>query len=147
MVSSLLGGIPLRAATWWAEPKIYSTTDKSKIICWDDSLDAKPGAVEIATSGSWNGTVFGLAGGPGGNFNHGKFAVSTNAGTPYVVFGDLNQQGNAIDKKRSCASSQNGRGGLFFVINDAALWRSVSDLIRGDTAPTKAPKKKTTGKN
>jgi hypothetical protein len=39
----------------------------------------------------------------------------------------MNQQG-AI--KGNCKSSQNGRGGLFFVIDDAELSNSVKDLIR-----------------
>jgi hypothetical protein len=42
-------------------------------------------------------------------------------------FGDMNQQG-AI--KGNCKSSQNGRGGLFFVIDDAELSNRVKDLIR-----------------
>jgi hypothetical protein len=36
-----------------------------------------------------------------------------------------------------CGKSQNGRGGLFFVLDNKALADSVSDLIDGDTAPTK----------
>lgn len=135
MVSSLLDGTPLRAATWWANPKIPSTTAGTPIICWDPSLPAKPGAVDIATSGQWNGTVFGLTGGPGANYNHAKIGVSTAPGSDYVIFGDLNQQGNATDAARNCGSSQNGRGGMFFVIADPVLWQSVTDLIKGDSAP------------
>jgi hypothetical protein len=136
MVSSLLDGAPLRAATWWAVPKIYSTTDSSNLVCWDENLTTKPGAVEIATSGQWNGTIFGLTGGLGTNYNHAKLGVSIGDGPDYVIFGDLNQQGNAVDPSRTCASSQNGRGGLFFVVADPALWQSVTDLIKGDSAPT-----------
>jgi hypothetical protein len=33
MVSATLGGVPLRAATWWAVPKIYSTNSSSQIAC------------------------------------------------------------------------------------------------------------------
>ena len=48
MVSALLGGEPLRAATWWANPEIPTTTASTPVGCWDKSLGA-PGAVEIAT--------------------------------------------------------------------------------------------------
>jgi len=36
----------------------------------------------------------------------------------------------------NCKSAQNGRGGLFFVVDDEALNRSITDLIDGDVAPT-----------
>jgi hypothetical protein len=139
MVSSLLDGVSLRTATWWANPKIYSTTSSTKVACWDESLSTKPGAVEIATSGQWDGTVFGLTGGSGPNFNHAKIGVSTSNDTSYVIFGDMNQQGNAvISSKKNCGSSQNGRGGLFYVLNDSTLSQSVTSLIKGESAPTTA---------
>jgi hypothetical protein len=138
MVSALLGGISLRTATWWANPQIYSTSAASKISCWDDSL-GKSGPVEIATSGEWDGTAFGLKGGPGGDFNHAKIGVSFSEKFHYAIFGDLNQQGTASGK--NCASSQNGRGGLFYIINNEELSLSVAALIRGNTAPAKAPRK------
>ena len=135
MVSSVLGGIPLRVATWWAKPqKIYTTTASTTIGCWSNSLSA-PGAVEIATTGQWDGTSFGLTGGPGPNFNHAKIGVSTSAGEHYAIFGDMNQQGSSSGPK--CASSQNGRGGLFYVVNDAELSESVKSLIAGAAAPNK----------
>jgi hypothetical protein len=136
MVSAILGGIPIRTATWWANPKIYSTTTSTNIACWDDSL-GEPGVVEIATTGHWNGQEIGLTGGLGTNFNHAKIGVSTSGTQHFTVFGDMNQQGT-VDGQ-NCASSQNGRGGLFYVIDDATLAGSVSDLISGSTAPTKAP--------
>ena len=142
MVSSILGGVSLRTATWWAYPQIYSTTKAMTMACWDDSLPDKPGAVEIATSGQWNGTVFGLSGGLGANYNHAKIGVSTDGDRDYVIFGDLNQQGNAVDTDQKCSRSQNGRGGLFFVVSEPTLWHAVSDLVKGDTAPTQAPKSK-----
>lgn len=46
----------------------------------------------------------------------------------------MNQQGTVSGQK--CWSSQNGRGGLFYVLDDAALHKSVTDLIRGESAPT-----------
>ena len=50
-----------------------------------------------------------------------------------MIFGDMNQQGTLAGQK--CWSSQNGRGGLFYVINDATLAAGIRDLIKGDTAP------------
>jgi len=133
MVSAMLGSVPLRAATWWANPKIYTTTLSSRITCWDADL-AKPGPVEIATTGQWQGKAFGLSGGPGPNFNHAKIGVSTSGDHRYAIFGDMNQQGAVAGQK--CSRSQNGRGGLFYVIDDAALADSLGDLIKGETAPT-----------
>jgi hypothetical protein len=139
MVSALHQGVSLRAATWWASPYIYTTTASTKITCWDGSL-AKPGPVEIATTGQWDGTRFGLKGGPGPDFNHAKVGVSTSGAHHYAIFGDMNQQGAASGSK--CGSSQNGRGGLFYVVENDDLFASVTDLIKGGKAPTKAPAKK-----
>jgi hypothetical protein len=133
MVSAVLGGVSLRTATWWANPKIFSTTSSSDIGCWDSTL-AKPGPVAIATTGHWSGMEFGLTGGSGPNFNHAKIGVSTSGDSRYAIFGDMNQQGAVSGAK--CSSSQNGRGGLFYVVNDAALADGVTNLINGDTAPT-----------
>jgi Deoxyribonuclease II len=133
MVSAVLGGIPLRVATWWASPKIFTTTASTTIGCWNDSLGTA-GAVEIATTGEWQGTPFGLTGGPGPNFNHAKLGVSTSADEHYAIFGDMNQQGASSGPK--CSSSQNGRGGLFYVVSDAKLSESLKNLIAGSTAPT-----------
>jgi len=132
MVSSVLGGVSLRAATWWASPQIPSTTSSTTIDCWDSSLST-PGAVEIATSGHFAGKTFGLKGIAAPDGNHAKIGVSTSGTHHYTIFGDMNQQG-AISG--TCKSSQNGRGGLFFVIDDADLSNSVKDLISGDSAPT-----------
>jgi hypothetical protein len=137
MVSAMLGGEPLRAATWWASPEIPTTTAATPVKCWDPSLGV-PGAVEIATTGTWQGPGaaqaktlgFDGVGEPDGN--HAKIGVSTGQHT-YAIFGDLNQQG-ALDGPY-CGRSQNGRGGLFFVLDDAQLFSSVRDLIQGQTAP------------
>jgi hypothetical protein len=131
MVSSLLGGTSLRTATWWAPPRIPSTTSNSQITCWDKGLHDS-GAVQVATSGQWQDTSFGLKGGPGPDFNHAKIGVSLDQ-AGYAIFGDLNQQGTLAGD--NCGSSQNGRGGLFFVVKDPALSSSVADLIKGSTAP------------
>jgi hypothetical protein len=130
MVSAMLGGEPLRAATWWTKPEIPTTTAATPVGCWSASL-GKPGAVEIATSGSWSGHTIGLEGEAAPDGNHAKIGVSTGS-HQYAIFGDLNQQGalNGPD----CDSSQNGRGGLFYVIDDAPLFSGVRDLIHGPAA-------------
>ena len=127
MVSALLGGPALRTATWWTTPTIPSTTASTRIRCWDSGLGT-PGAVEIATDGRWNGQAFSLKGGAGANANHAKVGVSTSGAHPFVIFGDLNQQGALAG---DCGSSQNGRGGLFLVVENTALASSVSSLIGG----------------
>jgi hypothetical protein len=129
MVSSVLGGIPLRTATWWTTPEIPSTTGGVP-GCWDASLTTAPGAVQIATTGTWQGVTIGLTGGPKPDGNHAKLGVSADSGD-YVIFGDENQQGALSGK---CGSSQNGRGGLFFVLRNSGLANSVRDLLKGDTA-------------
>jgi len=139
MVSAVLGSIRLRTATWWANPKIYSTTATTTIDCWADGL-AKPGPVEIAVQGIWGNTVFGLKGGRGNDFNHAKIGVGVSGDKHYAIFADLNQQGALSGK---CGSSQNGRGGLFYVVEDNVLFASVAKLIGSGlpnaTAPTNEP--------
>jgi len=153
MVSTLLGAEPLRVASWWTAPAIPTTSASTAVGCWDKSL-GKPGAVEIATNGNWRGKTLGLEGlsEPGGN--NAKIGVSTAwwpmrtmqdqpdsrrmclfglCKLPYVIFGDMNQQGSLSGP--NCASSQNGRGGLFFVVQDLKLYNSVRALLQGDTAP------------
>lgn len=139
MVSALLDGVSLRTATWWATPPIPTTTSSSKVGCWSDAL-GKPGAVDIATTGEWDGKTIGLKGGPGPDFNHAKIGVSTSGSEHYAIFGDMNQQGSLSGP--NCASSQNGRGGMFYVVNNEALAASVTDLIKGESGPTKIPVKK-----
>jgi hypothetical protein len=131
MVSAVLGGEPLRVATWWARPEIPTTTASTTVGCWDPSL-GKPGAVEIATTGTWEGTTIGLEGEAEPVGNHAKIGVSTGTHS-YAIFGDMNQQGSLSPPK--CTSSQNGRGGLFYVVDDGPLFTSVRDLIKGDKAP------------
>ena len=133
MVSSVLGGVPLRTATWWATPEIDSTTASSTIGCWSTTLSA-PGAVEIATTGHWSGQEIGLTGGLGTNFNHAKLGVSTSTNDHYAIFGDMNQQGTLSGA--NCGSSQNGRGGTFYVVSNPQLADSLTSLVAGQTAPT-----------
>ncbi len=141
MVSALLGGEPLRAATWWAKPEIPTTTATTTIGCWDPSLGT-PGPVEIAITGTWQGKTLGFDGIAEPDGNHAKIGVSSlqdggqdggNGGHGYAIFSDLNQQGTLAGPH--CDSSQNGRGGLFFVLQDAPLSGSVRELLQGETAP------------
>ena len=137
MVSALLGGVSLRVASWWSTSKIPTTTASTTVSCWNSTL-VSPGAVAIATSGQWQGTTFGLKGGSGtgADFNHAKIGVSTSGTHHYVVFGDMNQEGTLSGSNGDCSVHQNGRGGLFFVMDNADLAGSVTGLLQGGTAPT-----------
>jgi hypothetical protein len=130
LISATLGGVPLRVATWWAKPEIPSTKGGAP-ECWQPGLGT-PGRVEIATTGTWNKAELGLTGGMGSNYNHAKIGVSLDAAKPLSIFGDMNQQGALSG---NCGSSQNGRGGLFYVVQDKALFQSVSALLKGASAP------------
>lgn len=140
MVSSLLGSAPLRVASFWEGTTIGSTTQTKSPPCWSDSLGT-PGPVQIAKTGSWNGTTIGLTGNGQKNAdgnslgaNHAKIGVSTAAGSSTVIFGDMNQDGTLAGKGRSgCSASQNARGGLFFVISDSDLHDSIVNLLAGDS--------------
>lgn len=140
MISAQLKSVDLRVASWWASPEIYSTEAGQIPGCWDDSLGT-PGAVEIATSGSWNGTTFGLQGGEGENFNHAKIGISKDASNPLCIFGDMNQQGALAPgyayTGQVCSSSQNGRGGTFYVLNNQSLFTSLTALLQGSSAQVK----------
>jgi Deoxyribonuclease II len=142
IVSAILNGLPLRVASWWAAPYIYSTNADTAIACWPEGI-GKPGPVSIATSGNWQGKSIGLKGGEGTNFNHAKIGISTNNANPICIFGDMNQQGalgaNYAYQGQTCSSSQNGRGGVFYVLEHAALFASLTGLLQGDTAPESGP--------
>jgi hypothetical protein len=88
--------------------------------------------VAIATTGSWRGKTFDLTGTPGGN--HAKIGVTTSGTTAYSIFGDENQQGK-LDT--DCQSSQNGRGGTFYALENQDLTTSITNLIAGSTGSTK----------
>jgi hypothetical protein len=131
LVSALLGGVSLRVATWWPPGAgIPGTTASTPISCWQSALGA-PGAVDIATTGTWGGTVIGLTGEARPNGNHAKLAVST-SGSNLVIFGDMNQDGSLSG---TCDAHQNGRGGLFFVLDNQQLFDGVTRLLSGASAP------------
>ena len=137
MVSALLNGASERTATWWASPQIFSTKKSTNIGCWEGELkldNKKPGDVVIAKSGSWKGQKIGLIGGQ----NHAKIGVTTSGDKHYAIFGDLNQQGSINPVKGKCDSSQNGRGGMFFVVENNDLFDTVTGLLDGETEPVKA---------
>jgi hypothetical protein len=133
MVSALLDSASERTATWWASPQIFSTLKGTAIGCMSGLLDGKkPGAVDIAKTGTWAKRSIGLIGGQ----NHAKIGVTTSGDKHYVIFGDLNQQGTI--NPPHCERSQNGRGGMFFVVENKDLFDSVSGLLEGESEPVKA---------
>src|SRR6185436_15648517 len=137
MVSALMSNADERAATWWTKPWIPTTTNKTTVNCWDeDQLKTKkPGGVAIAKTGMWDEQEINLT----APSNHAKIGTAVAGGKNYAIFGDMNQQG-ALSPP-GCNKSQNGRGGLFFAVQDDKLFESVKELIAGETASTKAPSK------
>ena len=99
--------------------------------CWDPSLGT-PGAVDIAVTGTWAEKTLGFKGTADPEGTHAKIGVSTGSHT-YAIFGDMNQQGSLSGP--NCKSSQNGRGGLFYVVDNAQLFGSLQALLKGDSAP------------
>jgi len=135
LVSSMTGEA-LRVASWWGDSKIDSTKKNFEPGCWNKSL-ALPEEVQIATSGQWDGTKFSLLGKPTEDGNHAKLGHSTASGSKLAVMGDMNQAGALFPKdsgKYGCAASQNGRGGLFFVVEDEVLHSGLQSLLQGSTA-------------
>jgi Deoxyribonuclease II len=136
MLSAVLGSTSLRVASWRGDDDYGSTrANSTSIECWDETL-GNPGTIQIATSGSWDGQKFSLnAFGHQHDGNHAKIAVSIRGSQKYSIFGDMNAQGHLSGNKMQCAESQNGRGGLFFVVDDVTLHQSVTKLMKGDSAP------------
>ncbi len=147
VVSALLGGVPLRTATWWVNQPgqaMPSTTASTPIPCLDPKqVHGRAGAVEIALTGTWAGRTFRLTSNAGTSGNHAKIGVSTTATDHYAIFGDENQQGviapippsDADKNGTGCDGSQGGRGGMFFAMQNAALSTSIAGLIKGDSVP------------
>ncbi len=144
MISARLNGLSLRVVSWWAAPKIYSTKAGETPPCWAPDLGT-PGDVDIALTGSWAGVTIDLLGDNGRGSNHAKIGISKDPKKPISIFGDENQQGaisSGLDKDtgktEKCTSSQNGRGGTFYVLNNAGLFKSLTKLFNGRTAGTDA---------
>ncbi len=130
MVSSLLGGTSLRVASWWGAEPIPSTKAGEIPSCWNKTtLPTPPGEVDIALQGTWNKVPFSLRESPSASGNHAKLGVSTSGTNAYAIFGDMNQQGYLSG---TCKGSQNGRGGMFYVMEDAQLNQGLTGLISGD---------------
>jgi hypothetical protein len=89
------------------------------------------GSVEIAKTGQWDGTLIGLVAGQ----NHAKLGVSISKNVALSIFGDMNQEGATL-KSDGCSTSQNGRGGLFFVVENKTLADGIKLLLNGKTAGT-----------
>lgn len=124
MVSAILESVPLKVATWYSRNKIPDTDGQTTPGCWDSRL-GQPGAVTNAQTGHWGNKSFGLTGGASADRNHAKIGVSTSG--KYAIFGDMNQEGSLSGPK--CNISQNPRGGLFFVVEDATLAKAVGGLM------------------
>jgi hypothetical protein len=127
VVSALLGGEPLRVATWVNGKGGLPSTRAKKPQCWSSDLGT-PGEVDVAINGK---DGIGLLGGAKKEGNHAKIGVSLPQGHHLTIFGDMNEDGRLLT---DCFREQNGRGGLFFVLDDAALWSSMSALLKGQKA-------------
>ena len=68
-----------------------------------------------------------------------KWVFQADARTPSCIFGDLNQQGalgpNYAYQGQPMNDSQNGRGGTFYVLDHPQLFKNLTDLLSGQTAP------------
>jgi hypothetical protein len=127
VVSALLGAEPLRVATWVLGDGGLPSTRAKKPQCWSSELGT-PGEIDVAITGKGG---IGLLGGNSPNGNHAKIGVSLANGHHLTIFGDMNQDGRLLT---DCDRSQNGRGGLFFVLDNASLWSSMSTLLKGTKA-------------
>jgi hypothetical protein len=134
LVSAVLEGTSLRVASWWGSAYIPTTTAATNVSCWSDALP-KPGPVEIATSGQWEQTLVDLK----PKSNHANLGVATSGAKHLTIFGDLNQEGALSGY--NCALGNNARGGLFYVVENDALFEGVTRLLQGETASTAALKK------
>jgi hypothetical protein len=126
LVSSVLGSIDLLVASWWTRSDIPDTTAGQQIDCWPDNGWKPAGAIVNAQSGHWQTTSFSLLGVGNPSGNHAKVAVSTSGERHYAIFGDMNQEGSLSG---NCAAKQNGRGGMFFAIDNEQLHDDVQSLI------------------
>ena len=106
------------------------------VRCWDEDIlkTKKPGPVAIAKTGSWDELEINLT----APSNHAKIGTAIADGKKYAVFGDMNQQG-ALSPP-GCDKSQNGRGGLFFAVQDDKLFESEGIDRRRHRLDQEAPK-------
>lgn len=132
LVSARLGGIPLRTATW-ADPPIPEVDSSHPLTCWRSDLGS-PGRIQVALTGRWMTKLIGVS----ASSSHAKIGFSLDDTKPLTIFGDMNQQGALSG---NCTSAQNGRGGLFFVLEDRQLYATIRQLIPDDVALTPMPKR------
>jgi hypothetical protein len=128
-------GPDLRTATWTPSTMPETTTPKDP-ACWGFSRHS--GAIGIARWGSFSNTAFKL----GSSSNHAKIGVSTAQSGPwYSIFSDLNEDGplEPAGVPSTCSKRQNGRGGMFFVIDNRALHDGVYALIKQPPASLLPP--------
>jgi hypothetical protein len=127
LVSSVLDSVDLFVASWWNHSDIPDTSAGQQIDCWPDSAGwSAAGAVVNAQSGHWQNTSFSLLGVGNPSGNHAKIGITTSGDHPYAIFGDMNQEGALSG---NCGVKQNGRGGMFFVVEDQDLHDEVQSLI------------------
>lgn len=67
-----------------------------------------------------------------------RSAPQPTQGVPTWCWG-ASTKGVLADPQRQCDASQNGRGGMFFVLEDADLTHGLGALIAGDTALATSP--------
>jgi hypothetical protein len=127
MVASKLDA-DLSVLSWYADPRLAPLCAGAPSPCLSGGATTAERSVSIVTkvtlpdkSYSWCGR--GL---PNKSSNHAKVAVAA-SGTPWVVMGSMNMQGNLTDA--SCESSQMGRGGDFYALQHPALHASLSALF------------------
>lgn len=101
-------------------------------VVWNDQFYNDP---QIVRNGG-PADIRQLVGALGTDFNHAKIGVSTSGSDPDAIFGDMNQQGTLSGP--NCGSSQNGRGGLFYVLKNRKLHDNIAQLISGASAPAQA---------
>ena len=140
MVSAVLGasgapsGPPLRTANWWAAPTIPSTAQPGRSRLLGNRTASRPGGDRHQRRLERAGDR--PVGRPCPERQSCQDRISLGGAPYYTILGDLNQQGSLAPASRPCQSSQNGRGGLFFVVDNQQLHDSVAALIAGSTAPT-----------
>jgi hypothetical protein len=142
LVSSVLDSVDLLVASWWNHSDIPDTSAGQQIDCWPDSAGwTAAGAVVNAQSGHWQNTSFSLLGVGNPSGNHAKIGVTTSGDHPYAIFGDMNQEGALSG---NCGVKQNGRGGMFFVVEDQDLHDEVQSLISDEPEVTTKPRNSST---
>jgi hypothetical protein len=107
------------------------------MVAWND---AGEGFIMQVTTPDWpgsgssehprdRGNTFGCTRDNNVGYSQSFFALKlSNRDHTYSIFGDMNEQGNLSGNDKDCAASQNGRGGLFFVVTNPTLHEN---LVKG----------------